>query len=194
MHVQFLSLIHASCISCCMWPCRIEASPTISSKQNNLHTYTRKETIYPCKDDIMVRSYLCISTLVHSSFINPFWPSSILRIIFCFSKHDKSVLSHVSRLSKDRLPAAALMIMLAICLALAETPLMRASACTLFRPSLINQLQVNNVMHTCTYAIKVTISSLLPFSFIAKCHGDVMQSSFQNQSCYHQVSSPSSSV
>jgi hypothetical protein len=49
-------------------------------------------------------------------------------------------------------------------------------------------------MHTCTYAIKVTISSLLPFSFIAKCHGDVMQSSFQNQSCYHQVSSPSSSV
>jgi hypothetical protein len=41
------------CISCCMWPCRIEASPTISSKQNNLHTYTRKETIYPCKDDIM---------------------------------------------------------------------------------------------------------------------------------------------
>jgi hypothetical protein len=72
-YVQLLlSLIHATCISCCMWLCRIEPSPAISSKQSHVHTYRREETIYPCKDDIMVRSYLCISSPEYSSFIRPF--------------------------------------------------------------------------------------------------------------------------
>jgi hypothetical protein len=107
--------------------------------QASHRTYRREETIYPCKDDITVRSYLCISSPVYLSFINPFSTIFNPENYIFFSEHNKSLLSHVSRLSKDRLPAAALMIMLAIRLAFAETPLMRASACTLFRPSLINQ-------------------------------------------------------
>jgi hypothetical protein len=49
-------------------------------------------------------------------------------------------------------------------------------------PFFSNQpVQVNNVMHTCTYTIKVTTSSLLPYSFIVKCEGDVMPTHYYRE-------------
>jgi hypothetical protein len=57
-YVQLLSLIYiyATCISCCMWPCRVEASPAIVSAPSKA-----KEVIWVCKDACLLARITCVT-------------------------------------------------------------------------------------------------------------------------------------